>query len=272
MHSKIKSFALFFLSFSLFAAAQDYPEGTKYIKTINSTVYKKNDTIDHRSLKTYFDKDWNLLSNTNTLSSALDKGSKTVTILDTDRKHVSAIITSKKDTLDYIVYLYDDKGNRTNYYQIRKGDTLNDQKRTFDERGNNLELFNKKNGKYYLSFLAKYNSKDKIISRHYYNYNTDLIRIEKYEYSNDDKTEHYFKTDKKGKFILNRKTTKITPRKTKTTYFQSSEGINYGIKLVKHKGYYTIKETDKDDKLKSLEIYNKKDKLTTSVYVIYEEL
>merc|ERR1712170_164528 len=107
-------FILLFMS-SMCSYSQNYPENTKHVKTIHSTVYKKKDTIDYRKLVTYYDKDWNQLSNTNTLSSALDKGSKTVTIMDTEKKFVQAIITSKKDTLDYIVYLYDGDGNRTNY-------------------------------------------------------------------------------------------------------------------------------------------------------------
>lgn len=252
--------------------AQNLPKNTKHIKTIHSTVYKKKDTIDYRKLVTYYDKDWNQLTNTNTLSSALDKGSETVTILDSDEKLVQAIITSKKDTLDYIVYLYDENGNRTNYYQIRKGDTLNDQKRTYDKNGNNLELFNKKNGKYYLSFEAKYNKDNKVTSRNWYNSSNQLVKIEEYKYSQDGKTSEYYRTDKKGKLRLNKKTTEIAPRKYKIEYFSEAKGINYGITLKYEKGYYKIEEKDENDNLVSLEIFDKKDRLTTSVYINFEEV
>jgi len=252
--------------------SQDYPEGTKHIKTILSTVYKKKDTLEHRKLVTYYDENWNVLHNTNTLSSALDKGSKTVTLIDTDKKYVSAIITSEKDTLDYIVYLYDDKGNRTNYYQIRKGDTLNDQKRTYDEFGNNTKLYNKKNGNYYLSFEANYNKHGEVTQRHWYNVNQDIIKIEKFIYSDDGKTKKYFKTNNKGKLELQTETQEIAHRVTKKTYHTEAGGINYGITIIKKKGYYSITENDEKDHLKRLEIFDKKGKLTTSVYVNYEEL
>ncbi|MCK8481471.1 hypothetical protein [Psychroserpens algicola] len=267
---KISLVLLLCMSLSIYA--QDIPDGTTYIKTIQSTVYKKKDTLNHRTLKTYYDNDWNVLTNSNNLSAALDKGSETVTIMDTDKKFVSAIITSKKDTLDYIVYLYDDAGNRTNYYQIRKGDTLNDQKRTYDKNGNNLELFNKKNGKYYLSFEAEYNDDNKVIHRNWYNANKALVKIEQFEYINDGKTKLYYKTDKKGKLNLVTETTEIDPETLKKTYHIPASGINYGIKLEHKKGYYSITKTDEKERFKSLEIFDKKGRLTTSVYVTYETL
>lgn len=268
---KIKLLIFIFL-ISLYSFSQEYPLHTKHIKTIHSTVYKKKDTVNHRKLVTYYDKDWNLLTNTNTLSSALDKGSKTVTILDTDKKFVQAIITSKKDTLDYIVYLYDDHGNRTDYYQIRKGDTLNSQRRTYDKHGNNLELYNKKNGTYYLKFEASYNDKNKIVSRHYYNPLHQLTRIEKFEYSEDEKTKKYYKTDKSGNFKLQRETIEIAPRTYKIKHYVESRGINYGITLAKKKGYYSIEKKDENDNLISLEIFDKRDRLKSSVYITYSEV
>lgn len=263
---------VFLFLFSSICFAQDYPKHTKHIKTIYSTVYNKKDTLNHRTLVTYYDKDWNLLTNTNTLSSALDKGSKTVTILDTDKKVVQAIITSKKDTLDYLVYLYDNDGNRTNNYQIRKGDTITDQKRIYDSNGNNLELYNKKNGNYYLSFEATYNDDNKVTSRNWYNPLNQLVRIEKFEYSDDGKTKEYYRTDKKGVLRLQRKTVEIAPRKFKIYHYSESKGINYGITLEKKKGDYTIEEKDENDNLISLEIFNKRGRLKTSVYVTYSEI
>ncbi|WP_412984750.1 hypothetical protein [Pontimicrobium sp. IMCC45349] len=263
---------LFLFSISISVYSQDYPKNTKHVKTIHSTVYKKKDTLDYRKLITYYDKDWNQLTNTNTLSSALDKGSKTVTIIDTDKKFVQAIITSKKDTLDYIVYLYDDNGNRTNYFQIRKGDTLNDQKRTYDKKGNNLELYNKKNGKYYLSFKASYNDKNKITSRHWYNLSKQLIRVEEYKYSKDGKVTEYYRTDKNGNLSLNSKTTEIETNKHRIDYFKEAKGINYGITITKKKGYYSIEERGENNNLISLEIFDKRDRLTTSVYISCSEI
>lgn len=263
---------LLFLTLSLLSFSQEHPKNTKHIKTIHATVYNKKDTLDYRKSVTYYDDNWNQISNTNTLSSALDKGSKTVTILDTDKKYVQAILTSKKDTLDYIVYLFDDNGNRTNYYQIRKGDTLNNQKRTYDKNGNNLELYNKKNGKYYLSFEAEYNSENKITLRQWYNPSNQLIRVEKFKYSKDGKIEEYFKTDKYGNLKRNKKTTKIKPNKYKIEHFTPAKGINYGITIIKKKGYYSIKEKDENGNLIALEIFNKRGKLKTSVYVIYTEI
>nr|WP_208974745.1 hypothetical protein [Nonlabens ulvanivorans] len=257
---------------SLKGYAQEYPAQTKHIKTIESVVYEKKDTVNHRTSVTYYDKDWNLLSNTNTLSSVLDKGSKTVTILDTEEKFVQAILTSEKDTLDYIVYLYDDQGNRTHNYQIRKGDTITSQKRTYDDQGNNTALHNKKNGTYYLSFKAKYNDANQIISRHWYNPSNQLTRIEKYEYSKDGKEIKYFKTNRKGILKLNRKTVEIGLRTHRIDHYADSKGINYGITLEKKKGFYTIEKKNEDDKLMSLEIFDKRDQLTTSVYIIYTEI
>lgn len=263
---------LLLLLFCIGMHSQDIPTGTKHIKTIHSTVYKKKDTIDYRELKTYYDEDWKTITNSNTLSSALDKGSKTVTVMDSKEKFVSAILTSEKDTLDYIVYLYDDAGNRTNYYQIRKGDTITDQKRTYDNYGNNLELYNRKNGRYYLSFKAEYNEHGEVTKRNWYNPNKDLIRIEAFEYSEDGKTETYYKTGKTTELKLQTETEEIAPFTHKKTYFTASEGINYGIKLTRKKGYYSITKKNSEGELQSFEIFDKRGRLTTSVYVIFEDL
>ncbi len=91
-----KNILMFFTCFiNAFAYSQTIPVGAVYIKTIESKEYKKKVVINERTLRTYYDSDWNKLKNTNTLASALDNGAKSVTLIDTPEKQVTAEITSK---------------------------------------------------------------------------------------------------------------------------------------------------------------------------------
>jgi len=264
--------AVFLLCCITFGYSQDYPPKTKHVKTINVTVYKKKDTVQHKKLYTYYDEDWNMLTNTNNISSALDEGTKRVTIVDTDREFKQAVVNADKDTVDYIVYLYDENKNRTHYYQIRKGDTLNDQKRTYDKHGNNIQLFNKKDGAYFLRYEAEFNEDNKQTFTRWYNPKGQLTKITEMQYSKDGKTKSYYKSNQFGKMELQKVTTEIAPHTFKINYHKDAIGVNYGIRLVRKRKYHAIEEYDEDDRLKKMEIFDKRKRLTTSIYVTYEEV
>jgi hypothetical protein len=42
--------------------------------------------------------------------------------------------------------------------------------------------------------------------------------------------------------------------------------------LIRKKGYYAIKEEDENGNVEKLEIFDKRKRLTTSIYVTYEEV
>jgi len=272
MQLKIISLLFLVSVFTCISYSQEIPENAKHKKIIRSTVYSGQDTVDFRESITYYDSAWKELTNTNTLSAALDNGSKSVVLINTPLKHVSADIKPNGDTLDYIVFLFDEKGNRTHYFQIRNGDTLNNQKREYDENGNNTKLFNSENGKYFLRFTASYNSKNEVTNRETFNSRGKLVKLERYDRYNDGKTTKYFTSDQKGIMILRTKTVEVEKNYFKTTYYEDSEGINYGIILKHENGGYSLTRNSENNNLISLEIYNKKKKMTTSVYIMYEEI
>src|SRR5690554_4696910 len=131
---KYKLLFIIFLSInSLFG--QTPPDGTKHIVYVDAVVYKNKDTAEYKRTVSYYDSTWSVVSSTNTMEATLSN-EKTVNILDTPKKKQYVDINSSGDTISSKVYIYDDHGNRTEYYQIRYGDTINRNRRTYDEFGN----------------------------------------------------------------------------------------------------------------------------------------
>ena len=76
-----------------FCFGQDMPNWTKFIKEIVSTEFENSDTANHRIVHTFYDSAMNVLSNENTLASALREGSKSVVIVNTPIRYVKGEIT-----------------------------------------------------------------------------------------------------------------------------------------------------------------------------------
>lgn len=79
--------------------------------------------------------------------------------------------------------MYDDKKNRTENYQNKKWDTINGQKRVYNESGKNTKLFNKHKDshKYFLSMEWDYDSQGNEIEQKTYNEFVKLVGYNKYE-------------------------------------------------------------------------------------------
>ena len=56
---------------------------------------------------------------------------------------IQADINTKGDTIQKFVSIYDNKGNKIESYQILNKDTINGQKRIYNESNLNTKLFNK---------------------------------------------------------------------------------------------------------------------------------
>lgn len=250
--------------------AQIIPQGARHLKTTEATVYNKKNTVEYKVSYTYYDSLWRELSSTNSVPSKSELNA--VKILDTPLKKITAYIKENGDTLDFRVLIYDDKGNRTHNFQIRNGDTIVAQKRVYDENGQNIELYNKEDGKYFLRMKWKYNDNDKEIYCETFNIKGNTVKIEEYERSQDEKEVKCYNYDKYGNKILKTKTIKLNENESQIFYYYDTEGWNYGINLIHEKGGYEIIEKTKNDNLKKLEIYNKKKKMTTSIYVKYTDI
>lgn len=144
MHLNNLTFILLLLSSLLSATAQeDPPEGTVHIKYTDAVKYENGDTSFYKRSYTYYDENWEVIENTATLAAVVNEThKKRVTEVQTDRLKIYADIDDKGDTTSKIIFKYDDQGNRTEYYQVLRGDTVVRQRRTYDQQGNNLTLIN----------------------------------------------------------------------------------------------------------------------------------
>ncbi len=261
--------------FTMTCMSQTIPENTYYVKKVISTEYNNGDTINNRVVYTFFDSTKNVLTNENTLESALNKGAKTVVIHNSKQKNIRAHISPKGDTTSLTIYLYDKNGNRTHNVQIGNGDTLNAQKRVYDEAGNCIKLFNKDTNDYYLSMEWKYDSHNNYTESKTYNNKNQLIELKKYQNkysSNGKKVSINVSTYENGRgFVKYYKSVKKGNIK-KTYLYYNQIGYNYGILLKTVDGGYRIEEFFEDENLKRLELYDKNKNLTASVYVTWEIL
>ena len=109
-------------------------------------------------------------------------------------------------------YAYDSLGNLISYKQLNpKGELVVHQKRTYNNKNQNLELYNlnKKTGLYYLSAQYQYNEKGLYTSIKNYNAAGNLIHESKYAYN-------------KGKLAT--LTSIREGKENKTTYKYNNEG------------------------------------------------
>lgn len=270
---------LFFLTNSFFLIGQQ----KKFFKqTIRAYELNQKDTINKKVLVTYLDSLRNVITTEDNIANSISghkknssEKEKTFSVIETktDRLYISAEINTKGDTIEKLIYVYDEKGNRTENYQIRNGDTINGQKRLFDSLGNNTKLYNrnKDNLKYFLRMEWKYDEKANIVECKTFNEKSQLIGLDKYEnnYKSNGEIIITKLSHKNGSGFV-KQFKQITNKNITTTYYYHNQtGFNYGIKLKSIDGGYKIEEDDENGNLKELKLYDDNNKLIA--YVIKTE-
>jgi hypothetical protein len=269
MNSKI---LYFFLLVPIIALSQSKPF---YKRTITAYQINKKDTIKKNVLVTYLDSLKQVITTENNAANAIagskEKSDKlkTIKLVDTDRLYIAADINQNNDTINKIIYVYNDKKQQTEYYQILRGDTVTGQKRYYDDKGNNTKLFNRKKGTsiYFLRMESEYDSKGNVIENKIYNEAGGLVGLSKCEnvYKGDEVVITKFSYEQAKKDFV-KQYTEITKGKLITTYFYySSTGYNYGIELQSVDGGMRIEEKDDEGRLKELRYYDDKKRLTVLV-------
>ncbi|WP_124019262.1 hypothetical protein [Flavobacterium sp. A45] len=260
----------------LFAISQSKPF---YKQTITAYEINKKDTVNKKIMVTYLDSLRKIITTENNISNAISgsksKSNKThsVTEVDSDRLYILTDIDEKGDTIGKIVYVYDDKKNQTEYYQIRSSDTINGQKRVYNEFGKNTKLYNKrKEGhKYFLRTECEYDSNGNTTQSKTYNESGKLIEYDKYEnvYKKNEFITTKFSSSNGNGFV--KKLKQIKKDYTTTTYYYSnSVGFNYGIKINIFYGGMCIQEEDEKGNMKELKIFD--DNKNLLVYVKNSEI
>jgi hypothetical protein len=266
---------LLVFSINVCFAQEDYPVGTKYITTIKSCELDNNDTIKYRVIHKYYDSLHNILANENTLSTALQQNSTSKVVLQTEDKYVAADINTEGDTLSMIVYLYDERGNRTHYFQIQNSDTLISQKRIYNEDGNCLKLYTSAYFSDETSKEWKYDMHGNCISEIDYDRNERIASKTKYKNEYDDSgvllKVRAYTTGYKKRYTRHYVST-YTGNSLRTDNYYDVVGYNYGIQMSIVKGGYQLEEYFENGDLKSLEIFDKNGIMTASVYFTNTEL
>lgn len=260
----------------LFAISQSKPF---YKQTITAYEINLNDTINKKILVTYLDKSRNIITTenniTNAISGSRSNRSKTHSVIeaDSDRLYIIKDIDEKGNTIDKTVYVYDDKKNVTENYQIKNGDTITGQKRVYNKLGKCTKIYNKqKEGHKYVLFIeSEYDSKGNTTESKTYDESGNITGHEKYE-----------NVYRKGEFITTKSSYSkysgfvndykvIMKKRVATTYYYSgSIGYNYGIKIKIVNGGRSILEKDKKGNLKEYKIFDTHNNL--SVYVKQSEI
>ena len=141
---KILLFYLTFISLTAFSQNKAFYKQTTFAYEIN-----KKDTIKKVVHVTFLDSLRNILKaeeNDINLKSGDKIKSDIITLFikkNNGKLHIQADINEKGDTINKIIYKHDDRGNRIESYQILYGDTINGQKRIYNESNLNTKLFNK---------------------------------------------------------------------------------------------------------------------------------
>lgn len=280
----MKNYIIFiFFLFPFYYLGQQKPF---YKKTIYAFELSNGDTLNKKKLITYYDSLNAVIKSEDNFANAVSGDKRTtntknenihsIVEVKNDSLFIKTDINSKGDTVGKIIYKYDKMGNRTHYYQILKGDTLNAQKRVYDENGNYTKLFNRNrnNSEYYLSMEWTYDEKGNPTERKTYNENNQLIEIDRYEntYMKNGDLIIVKSSYQNGKgFVKQYKA--IESNQLKKTYFYSSFiGYNYGIELKHVKGGYKIEEFNEQGKLRKLEYYDNRKKMIALVEIIEETL
>lgn len=281
----MKNISILFLILSSASFSQSPEKEAYYIKRIIATEFENGDTVNHHVTSTYLDSSKNIIKDENSIENAISGDPKynrkikgndiTVKVSETPQKLVTAEIDSEGDTLHKLIRLYDENGNEVQYFQIRGSDTVSAQKRTYDDRGNNINLYTKykDRNKYYLSFTHKYDKHDNLKESKYYNGKRNLVRHLKFKYKN---TKHK-KITKTSRYVYGKGFVKysltIKEENVSTTYYYYDiTAFNYGIQLKHYNGGYSIYTYNEQDKVTSRKMYDANDELVASVYFTFEKV
>lgn len=267
---------LLLLLIPLFVIGQSKPY---YKQTITAYEINKNDTINKKILVTYLDSLRKVITTENNILNAISgsksKSNKTHSVIEvnTDSLYISTDIDEKGDTIGKLIYVYDDRKNRTENYQIRNGDTINGQKRLYNESGKYTKLYNKQkeSHKYFLSMEWEYDTNGNTTQCKTYNEIGKLVGFDKYEnvYKKNEfiTTKSSYSNDKG--FV--KKFKEIKKNNITTTYFYSnSVGYNYGLKLSNVDGGMRIQEDDENGNMKELKMFD--DNKNLIVYIKNSEI
>lgn len=257
-----------------------------YVKTIFAVELSNGDTINKKELVTYYDSLRNVISSENNFENAVSgddsgkntKKSKATSFVevDTDSLYIKVDINSEGDTIGKLIYMYDENGNRTHYFQVLRGDTVNAQKRVHDKWGNSIELYNRSkiNNKYYLAIEWEYDNKGNLVKKKSYNEKNMLIGLDKYKnkYKKNGKEIIVKSSYKNGKGFVKQYKTVSQNNTQRTDFYYTRTFFNYGIKLEHKGGGFKISEYDENDNLQKMELYDDKKNLIAFVEITEKEL
>lgn len=254
---------LLILLIPLFAIGQSKPH---YKQIITAYEINKKDTINKQITTTFLDSLRKIITTEdnilNAISGGISKIEKTHSIIevDSDSLYISAEIDKKGNVVQKIIYIYDDKKNRTENYQVINEDTITGQKRVYNELGKCTKVYNKKDKshKYFLFNETEYDSSGNPTQEKLYNESGKLIEIEKYEnvYNGKEFIITTYKSTGANDFFVKQSKT-IKNDNTATSYFYfNSIGYNYGIKIRYVFGGMAIVEQDENGNMKEWKIFD----------------
>lgn len=243
-------------------------------ETIEAYELNKGDTINRKVLVTYLDSKRNVITTENNASNAISgsksKSTKMTSIkeADTDKLYILTDIDEKGDTISKTIKIFDDRKNVIENYQVRYGDTINRQKRTYNELGKYTKLFNKQKqgNNYYLNIEWEYDEKGNTLQCKTYSEEGKLVGLDKYE--NIYKDNEFITT--KSSYYNGKGFVKIF-RETKngavttTNFYTNRTGYNYGIKISQVDGGMSIQENNEEGYMNDLKIFDKKRNLMVHV-------
>lgn len=249
-----------------------------YKQTTFAYEINKKDTIKKVVHVTFLDSLRNILkaeeNDINLISGDKIKSDITTSFIkkNNGKLFIQADINTKGDTIQKFVSIYDNKGNKIESYQILNKDTINGQKRIYNESNLNTKLFNKKNNspEYYLSAEWVYDHKGNYTEEKTYNEKNQLIAIDRYEntYEDNDKTTT-INYSRNNDIKL-----KIVKEKNKSTlyFYKNSIGYNYGIQIKHLKGGYEIQLNNDSDDIIERRTYDPDNNLTALMFKKEEKL
>ena len=269
---------LFITCIACFANAQPKPF---YKQTITAYEFNKKDTINKKVMVTLLDSLRKIITTENNIQNAISgaKGnpqkSHAVIEVDNDRLYISADIDEKGDTISKLIYVYDEKKNRIANYQIKNRDTINGQKRVYDESGKDIRLYNKQKDshKYFLRMEWEYDANGDMTGAKTYNEAGQLVGLDEYENKrrNDEltviKSSHV-----NGKGMVKQNKDVKKGNVTTSYFYANTTGYNYGIKIIHMDGGMSIKAVDGDGCFKELQLFDDRKNLIAHVTSVESKL
>lgn len=274
---KILLFSLTFISLTALSQNKAFYKQTTFAYEIN-----KKDTIKKVVQVTFLDSLRNILkAEENDIN--LKSGDKIKSDIKTSfikknngKLHIQAYINTKGDTINKLVSIYDDRRNQIESYQILNGDTINCQKREYNELNLNTKLFNKeKNSQiYYLNYEWVYDEKGNYIESKSYNKKNQLTGFNKYENTYGKNGEiTIVKSSSKNNITFELEFKKVIEKNKSTIYFyKNSIGDNYGIQFIDLIGGYQIQLRNDFDEVIEMRLYDPNHNLTSLMFKKEEEL